>query len=516
MDENLNLAILVGCGVLLVAVLLVRVASRTGLPVLLLYLGLGLALGEQGAGIEFEDYAVAGDVGLFMLAIILAEGGLTTRWAAVRPVMPFAGTLATIGVIISIGVITGIAMLAIGAELRTAVILGCAVSTTDAAAVFSVLRRLQLRDRVRSVLEAESGINDAPVIVLVVLASSDAWGEESVWHVIYEVLFELSVGLAFGLIIGRLGVELLERLALPAAGLYPLATLALAIGSYSAVQTLHGSGFLAVYVCGLVLGNARLPHRRAVLGFVGSLSLLAEAVLFVLLGLLASPERLDDALYEALVIGAAATFVARPLAVILTATPFRVPWREQVFLSWAGLRGAVPIVVAIIPVNAGLANSERVVDVVFVLVVVYTLIQAPTLPMLGRFLGVVDRHQPTDLEVESAPLEEMGADLLQLTIGAGSQLQGVFIGELRLPKGAQVTLIVRNGTSLVPDRDTQLRADDSLLVVATNQVRAATEARLKAVARSGKLARWREHRAVQPQARRPGAGKGEPHQGEGA
>ena len=184
-----------------------------------------------------------------------------------------------------------------------------------------------------------------------------------------------------------------------------------------------------------MLGHARLPHRRAVIGFAESLALLAEAALFVLLGLLASPARLPSALVDALVIGAAATFVARPLAVALCALPFDFSWREQVFVSWAGLRGAVPIVVATIPVTAGIAGGERVVDVVFVLVVVYTLVQAPTLPFLGRLLRVVDRSLPTDLEVEAAPLEQVGADLLQLRIGERSRLAGVYVGELRLPVG---------------------------------------------------------------------------------
>jgi len=492
MDENLNLAILVGCGVLLVAVLLVRVASRTGLPVLLLYLALGLCLGEEGAGIDFEDYSLAADIGLLLLAVILAEGGLTTRWAAVRPVMPFAGTLATLGVAVSIGVVAGASLLLLGVDTRTAVILGGVISSTDAAAVFSVLRKLQLRPRVRSVLEAESGLNDAPVVVIVVLASSDKWGEEALLTIAAEILFELTAGALIGLLLGRLGVELLARVALPSAGLYPLAAVSLALAAYTSAIAVHASGFLAVYLAGLVLGNAKLPHRRAVVGFVSSLALLAEAALFVLLGLLASPSRLDDALVDAVVVGAAATFIARPLAVAVSAAPFRIPWREQVFVSWAGLRGAWPIVAAIIPVTQGVAGSERVVDVVFVLVVVYTLIQAPTLPALGRWLGVIDRHQPTDLEVEAAPLEEMGADLLQLRIGPGSRLQGVYISELRLPRGAQVTLIVRDTTSVVPDKDTQLRTGDQLLVVATNEVREATEERLRAVARSGKLARWRE------------------------
>ena len=501
MDEHLNLAVLVGCLVLLVAVPAVRLASRTGLPVLLLYLALGMAVGEAGLGIDFDDYQLTADLGLFALAVILAEGGLTTRWAAVRPALPFAGALATVGVAVSIGVVAAASLLLLDVDLRLAVILGGVVSSTDAAAVFSVLRRLQLHDRLRSALEAESGLNDAPVVVLVVLASSDAWGSTGVLAGLGLVGYELVAGLAVGLVIGWLGARLLAHAALPSAGLYPLATVGLALLAFTAGNALHASGFLSVYVAGLVLGAARLPHRRAVLGFASSLALLAEAGLFVLLGLLASPARLPSALVAALVVGAAATFVARPLAVALCSLPFRLPLREQLFLSWAGLRGAVPIVVATIPVTEGVAGSERVLDVVFVLVVVYTLVQAPTLPALGRFLRVVDPGLPTDLEVETAPLEQVGADLLQLAVPAGSRLRGVYVEELRLPVGAHVTLVVREGRSLVPDTDTQLHAGDSLLVVATGGVREATEARLRAVARDGKLAHWYDPGLPDPTAR---------------
>lgn len=493
MDEHLNLAVLLGCVVLIVATFAVRLASRTGLPVLLLYLALGVLIGEVGLGVDFEDYGLTADLGLLALAVILAEGGLTTRWAAVRPALPFAALLATVGVGLSIGVVASVGLLLLtDVDLRLALILGGVVSSTDAAAVFSVLRRLQLRERLRSTLEAESGLNDAPVVVLVVLASSPSWGETGAAALLGLIAYELLAGAAIGVVVGRAGALLLARAALPSAGLYPLATVGLALLAFTAGNALHASGFLSVYLAGLVLGNARLPHRRAVLGFAESLALLAEAGLFILLGLLVSPDRLPSALLDALLVGAAATFLARPLAIVVCALPFRLPWREQVFLSWAGLRGAVPIVVATIPVTARVPGAERVVDVVFVLVVVYTLVQAPTLPFLGRLLKVVDRSQPTDLEVETAPLEEMGADLLQLRVGRASRLRGVYVTELRLPPGAQVTLVVRDGRSIVPGDETQLRADDQLLVVTTSAVREATEARLRAVARGGKLARWYE------------------------
>jgi len=488
--HSFNTILLASSALLLVAVVSVRLADRTGLPSLLIYLGVGLAVGEAGLGIEFSDYEITAELGLLALALILAEGGLTTRWAVVRPALPFAVVLATVGVAVSVAVVAGLAHLVLGVDARNAVILGSIVASTDAAAVFSVLRKLPLLPRLRSALEAESGLNDAPVVVLVVLASSDAWATTSALEGLGIVAFELLGGALLGLVLGRAGRELLARAALPAAGLYPLATVALCLLAFAAGQQLHVSGFLGVYLAALVLGNATLPHRRAVLGFAGSTALLAEAGLFVLLGLLASPDRLLPALPEALLIGAAATLLARPLAVVVSALPFRMPWREQAFLSWAGLRGAVPIVIATIPVTEGLPGATRVVDVVFVLVVVYTLVQAPTLPWLGRRLGVVVAGHAVDVEVEIAPLDQLGADLLQVRVGPGSRLHGVYVEELRLPPGAHVTLVVRGGQSLVPGSHTHFVHGDQVLVVATSAVRDAAEARLRAVARGGKLARW--------------------------
>jgi cell volume regulation protein A len=490
MDHSVDVALLAGCGLLLTAVLAVRLSSRTGVPALLVYLGIGLALGESGLGVRFEDYDLTGEIGLVALAVILAEGGLTTRWSQVREALPVAVVLSTVGVLVSVAVVSSATVLLLGTSWRTALLLGAAVASTDAAAVFSVLRRLPLKARLGRLLEAESGLNDAPTVVLVTLVSSDAWSTTSALTVAGLVVYELVVGLAIGLAVGWVGRLALRRLALPSAGLYPLATVALVLLAFGAAGVAHASGFLAVYVAGLVIGSTRLPHRRAVLGFATSLALLAELGLFVLLGLLASPSRLVDALPTALVVGAAALLVARPAAVLISATPFRIPLREQVFLAWAGLRGAVPIVLAIVPVTEHVPGGTKVLDVVFVLVVVYTLLQAPTLPMVGRRLGVVEDVAARDLEVEAAPLESVGADLLQVSVRAGSQLHGVYVDELRLPPGAVLSLIVRDRLGVVPSADTRLEHGDQLLIVATTDSRALAEERLRAVSKDGKLARW--------------------------
>jgi cell volume regulation protein A len=252
----------------------------------------------------------------------------------------------------------------------------------------------------------------------------------------------------------------------------------------------HASGFLAVYVAGLVLGNARLPHRQAILGFADGLAWLAQIGLFVLLGLLVSPRRLGDALVPAIVAGLALLFLARPLSVLAAAAPFRVNVRDQAFLSWAGLRGAVPIVLATIPLSQRVPGAGRLFDVVFVLVVIFTLVQAGMLPPLARWLRVTAPAEAAEILVESAPLERMQADLLQLQVPRGSRLVGVHVDELRLPVGASVTLVLRDGNGFVPAPDTRLKVGDSLLIVATSEVRDAAERRLRAVSRRGRLARW--------------------------
>ncbi|MFI5956645.1 potassium/proton antiporter [Cryptosporangium sp. NPDC051539] len=488
--DLLNVYLLGGAAVLLAAVIAVRIASRVGIPGLLAFLLVGLALGEAGLGIRFDDAEATQIAGFAALAIILAEGGLTTRWHDIRPVVWLSAMLSTVGVLASVTVIAVCAHYALGFDWRLGILIGAVVSSTDAAAVFSVLRRLPLRRRLSATLEAESGFNDPPTVILVTVVASDAWESSSVWEVGGLVAYELVAGALIGLIVGFAGQWLLNRIALPASGLYPVSAIAIPLLAFGAAGLLHASGFLAVYVGGLVLGNASLPHRNATLGFAEGLAWVAQIGLFVLLGLLASPDRLDDALVPALVVGLALLLLGRPLSVLLSAWPFRLPWREQAFLSWAGLRGAVPIVLATIPAVAPLAGRAGLFDVVFLLVLIFTLVQAPTLPFLARRLGVTAPDEARDVVVEAAPLDELRADLLAVAIPPRSHLAGVWVTDLRLPDGAVVTLLVRNGRSSVPDEHTRFRVGDQFLVVTTTADRRATERRLRAVSRAGALARW--------------------------
>lgn len=478
---------------LLAAVGAVRLSVRSGLPSLLLYLLIGVALGEAGLGIPFSSMGLSRVLGYVALILILAEGGLTTSWREIKgSVMP-AAMLSTVGVMASVLVVAVAAKLILPVDWVIALLIGAVLSSTDAAAVFSVLRRVPLPRRITGMLEAESGFNDAPVVLLTVALSQQAAGGAAgvpAWQLTLTIVGELIGGSLIGIAVGRLGALVMKRMASAAAGLFPLGVLGWVVLAYGAASMLHTSGFIAVYLAGLVLGNANLPHRAAYRGFANATGWLAQIGLFVMLGMLVSPSQLLPQLVPALVLGTALLLIARPVSVVVSTAWFGVPWREQAFLSWAGLRGAVPIVLATVPVLLGVPEITWLFNLVFVLVVVFTLVQAPTLPRVASWLKVTDEDRAMNLEVETTPLEELGADLLDVRIGSTSRLHGIELFELRLPPGAEVTMVFRDGRTFVPDRHTVLRRGDHLLVVATVAAREGAEFRLQALDERGRLAGW--------------------------
>jgi potassium/hydrogen antiporter len=487
--QQLYLALLVGGFVLLASIVGTRVATRVGFPSLLLFLLVGVALGEDGIGVQFDDVELARNIGTAALAVILVEGGLTTRFADVRKVLAPAGVLATVGVLISTGLTAAGAHLLLDTPWQLALLLGAIVSSTDAAAVFSVLRVLPLPRRVAGLLEAESGFNDAPAVILVLMFSSMPFvlePENAVADLVYELLAGAAIGLGFGF----LGAMALRRIALPASGLYPIATFGLGMVAFAAAGTAHASGFIAAYLAAVVLANSGLPHRSATRSFAEGLGWLAQIGLFVLLGLLVDPSELAADVVPAVVIGLVLLLVARPLSVLGSLAGFRVPWREQAFLSWAGLRGAVPIVLATFPIVAGVPDSRRLLNIVFVLVIVFTLVQGPSLRPVARALGLISADATREIQVESAPLDVLEAELMTLTVLPESRMHNVMILELRLPDPSVITLIIRDGHTFVPQPETRIAVGDELLIVTTSKTKSAAERRLRAVNRRGKLAYW--------------------------
>ena len=489
--EELAMGTFLGALIVLIAIFSVRFAGKLGVPGLLMYLFLGLVMGATVPALYFDDATLATVLGYSALVLILANGGLTTKVDQLRPVLGPSLALASVGIAVSICVVALPLIFIFDFDPQLAVLLGTVLAATDAAAVFSLLHRMRVNSKVRTLLEAEAGFNDAPVVVIVSIVASGSWGETAAWLIPILVVAEIIGGAIIGIAVGYLGRIVLPRLALPGIGLYPIAALALIVFSYGAASVLHASGFMAVYISAILIGSAKkLPHRRSILGFSDGLSWIAEIGLFVMLGLLADVGRLPKAIPLALGAIVLLIFFARPLAAIVSLAPFRMGTRVIAFVSIAGLRGAVPIVFAAIPLGFGVPGAELIFDATLIVVFLLLLFQTPVIAILGRKIGVCLPEQLRELEVESAPLDGMSATVLGVDVPKGSALVGVFVVEMGLPRGALVSLVIREGVAEVPREETRIRADDQLVIVATLDVQAQTEERIRLLSSGGRLARW--------------------------
>src|SRR6476619_3942468 len=327
--QQLYVALFAGGVALLASIIATRIASRVGFPSLLLFLAVGVVLGESVLGIRFDNAQLAQDLGTAALGVILVEGGLTTRFSEIRNVLTPAAILAIVGVVVSTVVTAAGAHLLLGVDWQLSLLLGAIVSSTDAAAVFSVLRVVPLPRRLAGLLEAESGFNDAPAVILVLLFSATAFHLEP-GIIVATLLYELTIGAAICLGFGFLGAFALRRIALPASGLYPIATVGLGMVAFAAAGAAHASGFIAAYLAGLMLANSGLPHRSAIRSFAEGAGWLAQIGLFILLGLLVSPNELRDQVIPAIVVGLVLLLLGRPISVVVSLIGFRVPWRDQV------------------------------------------------------------------------------------------------------------------------------------------------------------------------------------------
>jgi len=468
---SLEPSLLVGAGLVVLAVLSSRIAGRLGVPALLLFLGIGMLAGSDGpGGIEFEDYELSQALGIGALAVILFGGGIGTSWRLVRPVVASSLVLATGGVVVT-AAITGLAaMWAFDLPLEVALLTGAIVSSTDAAAVFSILRSRNtgLAGRIQPTLELESGANDPMAVFLtiglieLVVGDADSW-----WELLPMLVAQFAVGGAAGLAAGWLLQQAVNRAGPETEGLYPVLTLAGVLATYAGTTLLGGSGFVAVYVCGLWLGNHELLHRRSILRFHDAVAWLAQITMFLVLGLLVFPSNLLDVAGRSLLIVAVLLLVARPVGTVLALTPFRVPWRHQAVIGWVGLRGATPIVLATFPLVEGVAEAPLIFDVVFFVVLASVLLQGTTIGVVARLVGAsVDSPPAVPSPLEAGQPLPDGTALREVQVPAGSRADGRALLELRLPEGALVVLVNRAGTYLVPTGSTRLQAGDGVLLLA--------------------------------------------------
>src|SRR4051812_25129751 len=443
-------------------------ATRVRVPGLILFLLLGELLGSDGFGwIDFGNYPLARTIGIIALALILFEGGLTSGLIELRPVLGPAISLASVGTFVTAFIAGLVAAALFALSLLEGLLLGAVLSSTDGAAIFALLRTSTLRRRLAGTLEAESGFND-PVAVLLVIGFID-WLQKPDYGVADMALLlvrQLGIGLAVGVVVGWLAVRAFQRVQLTTAGLYPVASLATAAIAFGAADVIHGSGFLAVYLTGLALGSANVPAKQTVTNFHQGVAWVAQIAMFLTLGLLVFPSQLGNVALEGTVLALVVMFVARPLATFVATLPFGFSWPERIVLGWAGLRGAVPVVLATFAVIDGVEHSVEFFNIVFFAVLLSTLVQGATFEPLARRLGLTTSEPalPRPL-AEAGTIRRLGAEVLEHPIGPEDAIVGARVRDLDLPRDAVVNVIVRGSEAVPPRGATRLRAGDIVHVL---------------------------------------------------
>jgi cell volume regulation protein A len=462
--------ILLAATLLLAGIAASKFSARLGLPVLVLFLVVGMLAGEDGVGrLDFDDVGIAHAVGTLALAIILFDGGLQTRRSALQAVWRPSVLLATLGVVAT-AAITGVAAAVIlDVSYLTGLLLGSIVASTDAAAVFSVLRSqgLNLKERVSSTLEVESGSNDPMAIFLTVGLLEVLTGRIDFGAGLLGLFVQqMGIGCLIGIACGWLGVRVINRIQLTAPGLYPVLAGACGLAAFGLAANTGGSGFLAIYITGIVLGNTRLVFQRGTFLFMDGLAWLGQITMFVVMGLLSTPSELVAVAGSALLISAVLIFVARPLAVVPLLALFKFTLREQVLISWVGLKGAVPIILAMFPLMSGLPEGRLLFNVVFFVVLISATLQGWTLPPFATVLGLQEPERPSPAgSLELLSLRNVNAEIVDYVIAVNSGVVGRTIGEIGLPEGAIVAMLSREGRLIAPKGATRLQAGDHVFVV---------------------------------------------------
>jgi potassium/hydrogen antiporter len=448
-------------------------AIRVRVPGLVLFLALGMLVGSDGLGwIDFSDYELERDIGIVALILILFEGGLTAGFPEIRPVLGAAVSLATVGTVVT-AVITGLAASWLF-DLSTleGMLLGAILAPTDAAAIFAVLRGSTLRRKLARTLEGEAGFND-PVAVLLVLGFID-WIQDPDYGLVDMVgalVVELGVGLVVGVALGWAAVQAFRRLRLETGGLYPVASLTVAALAFGATEAIHGSGFLAVYLAGLALGSAQIPAKRTITAFHEGLAWVAQLAVFLTLGLLVFPSEFGGIVVEGTALGLILALIARPAAAALSTLPFQYETNERLALGWAGLRGAVPVVLATFAVIEAVPRSLEFFNIVFFAVLISTLLQGTSFEAVAQWLRVTTSQPAVPRPLaETGTIRRLGAEVLEYPVGPEDAIVGARVRDLGLPREALVNVIVRGNRALPPRGSTRLEAGDRLHVLLREEV----------------------------------------------
>ena len=468
--------LLVAAVLVIFGILSSKFSARIGIPVLVLFVGVGLLAGSDGlGGIPFENWEVAHGIATVALAIILFDGGLRTSVSSFRMALGPALSLATVGVFLTAG-ITGLAAAwLLNLDPLTGFLLGSIISSTDAAAVFSVLRSsgVNIRKRLAAILEVESGSNDPMAIFLTVACLQLLLGERELGVGLFGLfVMQMGVGTVVGLAAGKLALLGINRVNLQAAGLYPIITAATGLLAFGLASLLGGSGFLAIYLAGIVIGNSNLAFKRGTLLFMDAAAWLSQIGLFVMLGLLASPTRLLAVADKGLLVALILIFVARPITVAISLAPFRIKWRDQVFISWVGLKGAVPIVLATYPMLFGIPAGEMLFDIIFFAVLLSAATQGWTMPALATWLHLRLPPRPVPpVTLEISSIQDVDGDILEYTLDEKSRAVNHRLRDLRMPENVVIALIARGNRIIPPRGSTELKPGDHVFVVLHPRVR---------------------------------------------
>ena len=483
MKITIELALLVISGLFFLSILAGKAGYKFGVPALLLFLSVGMLFGSDGIGIDFDNIQLAQTIGTVALCIILFSGGMDTKISEIRPVMAQGIILATIGVFLT-AIFTGLVvwwvfgktMASAGVGFLTSLLLASTMSSTDSASVFSILRSkgLRLKNNLRPLLELESGSNDpmAYILTITIISIIQTEAAPNYWMAGGTLLLQLVIGAGAGYVLGKFAVYVINHLKVDNASLYPILVFTFCVFIFSVTYFIKGNGYLAVYIGGLVIGNSKFVHKRSSLNFFDGLAWMSQLLMFLTLGLLVNPHELIPIIVPGLIISFAMIFITRPISVILCLLPFRkMPYKDKIFVSWVGLRGAVPIIFAIIALASNVPHAGLIFNFVFFCTLISLIIQGTSLPKVASWLGLVKKPQELN-KLKNFDIDfpdEIKSVTTELEVTPQSLAHGHHLMDLPLPDKTVVVLVKREGKYFVPTGTTNLQLKDKLLIITDDQ-----------------------------------------------
>ncbi|MGI6453023.1 MAG: potassium/proton antiporter [Syntrophomonadaceae bacterium] len=459
---------------LIIGVLTAKFSNRLGVPALVLFILVGMLAGSDGLGIiDFDDFSLARLIGIIALIVIIFDGGLQTKWNAVKPVMTPTLLLATLGVILTAVVVGVGAKFVLDVTWFEGLLFGSIVGSTDAAAVFAVLKDKSIKPRLKTILEAESASNDPMAMILTItFIECITAAQPSYLSVTSSFLWQMIIGLIFGIIIGKLAIFAINRINLDSSGLYPVFTLAFALLAYSICDFIGASGLLAVYVSAILIGNSELTYHHSIYRFCEGFAWMAQILMFTILGLLIFPSQvfIPDIIYKGLLLSIILIIIARPIAVFALTVKCGLNFKEKSFLSWAGLKGAVPIVLATFPMAAGLENSQTFFNIIFFIVLISALVQGSTISLFSEKLGLTEPKKIVPMHsLELVSIGKANAEMIEYEVSENIHILDKPLAEIDFPNDVLVNAIIRDDELITPSGDTKIEAGDILYILASRK-----------------------------------------------